>query len=69
MQEQIEKILLCIRKPAATTEENIRDHCDEKLYIFIKEKYIRTRIRRELAKDRLLKFKKIDNRLHWVTIL
>ena len=55
----------CHQKPNAKIEEHIkhiRDHCDEKLYILIKEKYIRTRIGRELAKDRLLKLKKIvDN--------
>ena len=51
----------CHHKPDATVEEHIkhiRDHCDEKLYILIKEKYIRTRIGRELAKDRLLKLKR-----------
>lgn len=56
---------LCHKNPKATMEDHIkhiRDHCDEKLYILIKKRYIRTRPGRELANKKLQKLKAVvDN--------
>ena len=60
---------LCYKMPNATVEEHIkhiRDHCEEKLYILIKERYIRTRHGREIASKKLIKLRSIvdnDNKL------
>ena len=56
---------LCHKNPKATMEEHIkhiREHCDEKLYILIKKRYIRTLKGREIAKIKLKNLKAlVDN--------
>ena len=56
---------LCHKNPKASVEDHIkhiRDHCDEKLYILIKKRYIRTMKGREIAKKKLEKLRAVvDN--------
>lgn len=56
---------LCHKNPKASVEDHIkhiRDHCDEKLYILIKKRYIRTIPGREIANKKLKKLKAVvDN--------